>query len=57
MRVIEEVSRYDVHVNAVRMANQKHFASRCESDIRRLQNEGEPIQEPTRLSRPTRSVR
>ncbi len=41
MRVIEEASRYDGHVNAVRMASQKHFASRSEQAIRRLQKEGQ----------------
>ncbi|MGH9365930.1 MAG: TetR/AcrR family transcriptional regulator [Thermoanaerobaculia bacterium] len=40
MGVIEEVSRYDEHVNAVRAATQKHFAERAERSIRRLQNEG-----------------
>ena len=41
MGVIEEVSRYDEHVNAARMARQKHFADRAERAIRRLQKSGE----------------
>jgi hypothetical protein len=40
MGVIEQVSRYDEHVNAVRAATQKHFAERAERSIRRLQQEG-----------------
>lgn len=40
MGVIEQVSRYDVHVNAARMASQKHFAERSERAIRRLQSQG-----------------
>lgn len=40
MGVIEQVSRYDEHVNAVRAATQKHFAERAEHSIRRLQDEG-----------------
>ena len=40
MGVIEQVSRYDVHVNDVRMARQKHFAERSERAIRRWQAEG-----------------
>lgn len=40
MRVIEQVSRYDPHVNAVRMGSQKHFAERSERAIRRLQDDG-----------------
>ena len=40
MGVIEQVSRYDVHVNDVRMARQKHFAERSERVIRRWQAEG-----------------
>jgi AcrR family transcriptional regulator len=40
MRVIEEVSRYDPHVNAVRMASQRHFAERSRRSIQRLQEEG-----------------
>jgi AcrR family transcriptional regulator len=40
MRVIEEVSRYDPHVNAVRMASQRVFAERSRRSIFRLQEEG-----------------
>jgi AcrR family transcriptional regulator len=40
MGVIEQVSRYDDHVNAARMATQRHFAQRAEQAIRRLQAEG-----------------
>jgi len=40
MGVIEQVSRYDPHVNAARMASQKHFAERSERSIRRLQSRG-----------------
>lgn len=40
MGVIEQVSRYDEHVRAVRTATQKHFADRAERNIRRLQAEG-----------------
>ena len=40
MGVIEEVSRYDEHVNEARMRRQKHFADRAERAIRRLQREG-----------------
>jgi AcrR family transcriptional regulator len=40
MGVIEEVSRYDDHVNQARMRRQKHFADRAERAIRRLQDEG-----------------
>jgi AcrR family transcriptional regulator len=40
MGVIEEVSRYDAHVNDARMRRQKHFADRAERAIRRLQSEG-----------------
>ena len=40
MGVIEQVSRYDPHVNAARMARQKHFADRAERAIRRLQDSG-----------------
>jgi len=40
MGVIEQVSRYDEHVNAARMARQHHFAQRSERFIRRLQREG-----------------
>lgn len=40
MGVIEEVSRYDEHVNEARMRRQKHFADRSERAIRRMQQEG-----------------
>jgi len=40
MGVIEEVSRYDSHVNEARMRRQKHFADRAETAIRRLQAAG-----------------
>jgi len=40
MGVIEQVSRYDAHVNAARMGSQKHFAERSERAIRRLQKQG-----------------
>jgi AcrR family transcriptional regulator len=40
MGVIEQVSRYDEHVNAARMTTQKHFVDRAEKAIRRLQSEG-----------------
>lgn len=40
MGVIEEVSRYDSHVNEARMLRQKHFADRAEKSIRHLQDEG-----------------
>jgi len=40
MGIIEQVSRYDPHVNAVRMETQRHFAERSEQAIRRLQTEG-----------------
>lgn len=40
MGVIEEVSRYDDHVNEARMRRQKHFADRAEAAIRRLQADG-----------------
>ncbi len=40
MGVIEQVSRYDDHVNAARMATMKHFVERAEAAIRRLQDEG-----------------
>jgi len=39
MGVIEEVSRYDEHVNAVRMATQQHFWEFAEKTIRRLQEQ------------------
>lgn len=40
MGVIEQVSRYDEHVNAARMATQQHFVDSAERTIRRLQREG-----------------
>ncbi len=40
MGVIEQVSRYDAHVNDVRMARQHHFADRSERAIRKWQEEG-----------------
>jgi len=40
MGVIEQVSRYDVHVNAARMATMKHFVERAETSIGHLQAEG-----------------
>ena len=40
MRVIEQASRYDPHVNAERMASQRSFAARSERAIKRLQGEG-----------------
>jgi AcrR family transcriptional regulator len=40
MGIIEQVSRYDPHVNAARMETQKHFAQRSQAAIRRLQNQG-----------------
>lgn len=40
MAVVEEVSRYDDHVNEVRLQRQKHFAGRSEASLRRLQREG-----------------
>jgi AcrR family transcriptional regulator len=40
MGVIEQVSRYDDHVNGARIATQQHFAERAERAIRRLQKEG-----------------
>jgi AcrR family transcriptional regulator len=40
MRVIEQASRYDPHVNAERMASQRHFAERSELAIKRLQGQG-----------------
>jgi AcrR family transcriptional regulator len=40
MGVIEQVSRYDAHVNSARMATQKHFVERAERAIRRFQREG-----------------
>jgi AcrR family transcriptional regulator len=40
MGVIEQVSRYDEHVNAARMSTMKHFVERAERAIRRMQREG-----------------
>jgi AcrR family transcriptional regulator len=40
MGVIEEVSRYDAHVNEARMRRQRHFAHRAERAIRRLRDAG-----------------
>ncbi len=39
MGVIEQVSRYDDHVNAARMATMKHFVERAERSIHQLQDE------------------
>ncbi len=39
MRVIEQASRYDSHVNAERMASQRSFAERSERAIKRWQSE------------------
>ena len=41
MGVIEQVSRYDAHVNAARMATMKHFVERAEPTIRQLQADGQ----------------
>jgi AcrR family transcriptional regulator len=40
MGVIEQVSRYDEHVNAARMATMKHYVERAERAIRRMQRDG-----------------
>jgi AcrR family transcriptional regulator len=40
MGTIEEVSRYDEHVNAARFATMQHFVQRAERSIRGLQREG-----------------
>jgi AcrR family transcriptional regulator len=40
MGVIEQVSRYDDHVNAARMATMKHFVERAEKAVRQLQKDG-----------------
>jgi AcrR family transcriptional regulator len=40
MGVIEQVSRYDEHVNAARTGTQKHFGEKAERIIRQLQSEG-----------------
>ena len=49
MGVIEQVSRYDEHVNAARFATMKHFVERAEPTIRRLQEQGlaDPRLDPT----------
>ena len=39
MGVIEQVSRYDAHVNAARMATMRHFAERAERAIVQLQRD------------------
>jgi AcrR family transcriptional regulator len=41
MGVIEQVSRYDEHVNGARMSTMKHFVERAERAILRLQKDGE----------------
>lgn len=41
MGVIEEVSRYDAHVNDARERRQRHFAERAEQSVRRLQAAGQ----------------
>jgi AcrR family transcriptional regulator len=41
MGVIEEVSRYDAHVNQARMQRQKHFAERAARAVKRLQKAGQ----------------
>jgi len=41
MGVIEQVSRYDDHVNAARMATMKHFVERAETAIRLMQADGD----------------
>ncbi len=40
MGVIEQVSRYDEHVNAARMATMKHYVERAERAIQRMQRDG-----------------
>jgi AcrR family transcriptional regulator len=40
MGVIEQVSRYDDHVNVARMTTMKHFVERAERAVSRLQREG-----------------
>ena len=40
MGVIEQVSRYDEHVNSARFATMKHFVERAEPAVRRLQEQG-----------------
>jgi AcrR family transcriptional regulator len=41
MGVIEQVSRYDEHVNAARMTTMKHYVERAERAIRRMQRDGD----------------
>ena len=40
MGVVEQVSRYDAHVNDARMTTMRHFAKRAERSIRKLQRDG-----------------
>jgi len=40
MGVIEQVSRYDEHVNAARMATQQHYSDQAEQTVRALQAKG-----------------
>ena len=40
MGVIEQVSRYDEHVNAARMATMKHFVERAERAVLHMQHDG-----------------
>lgn len=40
MGVIEQVSRYDEHVSAARLATMRHFVERTDRSIRRLQRQG-----------------
>lgn len=40
MGTIEQVSRYDEHVNAARFATMQHFVQRAERSIRSLQQQG-----------------
>lgn len=40
MGVIEQVSRYDAHVNEARIATTRHFVVRAERAIQRLQRDG-----------------
>lgn len=40
MEKIEQASRFDSHINSVRMASQRHSAERSERAIKRLQAEG-----------------
>jgi AcrR family transcriptional regulator len=57
MGVIEQVSRYDEHVNAARMATMKHYVERAERAIRRMQGEGQVDPGSTRRWQPMRSAR